>query len=627
MNASSDNVAPGSAIRRYGLLLATAAPFALLLAMTIRHASGRPRWDDWTFVYGAIRYLGDSWNWSYIFAKQGVHLCATTKLHYYAIGRFANWNLLAGVGANMAAVAALFGGVVILIRRTLPKDGAGMLFYPLAALCAFSLCQWPLYFATWGILWMAVSLCLRLGILAADSKIGLAPLTAALCVLAALGSFTTAAGFTLWLAFPVYLVLSGRVNVRPFGPAAIRGLGVFAVGAAAILVLMLLGHGELNEYDREANYLALVETEEYSPLGWCLRHPLKACAFIVCVLGSSAGHGLDSLLGREGEAAHLLVAGVSGTMTLALFLGLLIYARGVGASGNLLRRLSPWLTIALMELATAGLVMIGRAGSNTLDRALSPHYGLVGLEFQFAVFAGAFVVWRHFRDEGGAEALRGSVAGLMPRFGRGLQIAAGFFVAFHLAGLIPAAREIVEDAEARKSQADAGWFARVMPEILLPLPYRKAGIERLELMDKHGAVDIASQEEIAALLASAQTNPAPPIPNGPPRVEMLSQGPDKPVVLAGQFIYAQPGPYDGAHPVVATLVLPNGAEALVSAVAQPTGMASQAGPVFQFQVPLAANPFAAARVKNANALLLDERRFVRVFEGVKGVRQTLNLER
>lgn len=591
----------------------TLAPLALLFGMMIAYSTGRPRWDDWTYVYGVIRHLGETWDWGYVWAKQGVHLSAVPKLYYYAIGRFADWNLQVGLIVNASAIVGVFAGVAMLLRRTLPDGGAARLFYPLAALCSFSLCQWPLFFSTWGILWLALPLYLRLGMLAANTKLKLPALTALLVVLALLGSFTLSAGFPLWVAFPAFLILHGRISFRLGTNEERICLSAFALGAASVLVLMLWTHGELNPYDEEANFLAMSEKQEFSPLGWVLTHPLRAGGFLVCILGSSAGHGLDSLIGRPGQEAHLIVAGLAGAATIALFLGTIASLCAQRFPRELTARLSPWLTIGAMELGMAVLVTIGRAGSNTMERALSPHYGMIGLQFQFAVFVRAYLIWRHIRKEGPGAEVTGVPGRFMSRIGAFFKLVVGFYVTFHLVGHLPAAKAIVYDYEERGTLAHAGYFARVMPDIMLPLPYRKAGMERLELMMAHGVVQIASQEDIAQMMSEARKNPVPGIEGGPPEATLVPGTSPGTVEVKGTFIHAREGLYAGAHPVVATLVFPGGGSAMVSMVARPTGMMSDAGGVFAFQYPLPAKPFAAAKVGHVHLLLQGERRFVRVY--------------
>jgi len=602
-------------VSREGVAILTLAPLALLIGMMSAYSTNLPRWDDWTYVYGAIRHLEETWDWGYVWAKQGVHLSAVPKLYYHAIGRFADWNLKAGLIVNGMAIVGVFVGVAMLLRRTMPDDTASRLFYPLAALCSFSLCQWPLFFSVWGILWLALPLYLRLGMLAANTRLSLPALTALLVGLALLGSFTLSAGFPLWLAFPAFLILHGRISLSGGNRVDRLCLGAFAAGAGLILLLMLGKHGELNPYDEEANFLAMTEAQEFSPLGWALTHPVQASGFLFCILGSSAGYGLDTLIGWSKQDAHLLAAGLAGAAAVALFLATLAYLRARRFPSELTRRLSPWLTIGAMELGMAMLVTIGRAGSNTMERALSPHYGMIGLQFQFAVFAGAWLIWRHYRDECPDAELRGVLAAVMSRLGAVFKCVVGFFVTLHLLGHLPAAKAIVHDHEERGSLANAGYFARVMPDIMLPLPYRKAGMERLELMMTHGVVEIASQEDIARMMSDAQDNPVAGIIGGPPEATIKPGASPGMVEANGTFIYPQEGLYAGAHPVVATLVFPNGGSALVSMVARPTGTVSSAGGVFEFRYTLPANPFAAARVGSVHLLLQDERRFIRVYNG------------
>lgn len=473
------------------LILGSAAPPIWLLAAMLKWAVDFPYWDDWAYLYGTITYLDPGFDWSYVFARQGNHVNASTKLIFYGAYKLAGANLKFCIFLNYVFAWMVCGGMLLLLRRTLPRDGAAWVFYPLAVFFSFSLAQWPVFFSAWGSCWLLLPVFLRAGMLLTDTRLGVFGLGVCLALFSTAASMTLAAGFALWAAFPFYLWLCGRLPQRPLDASGWGALAVWLGGAGLCFVVLSFGPSN----DSTTNFLARDEEPQILMLTWCLENPHRAVGFLLSLLGASSSRITAMAPGLDHDHAAVAMAIGNGGISMLLLLLTLHYAFKVKRDAELLKQLAPWLGIAIVELVMAGLVTAGRAGGFTMYRALSSHYGMIGLQFQFATYVGFYLVWRDLRANG--RQLR------FPMLPKALSIGALVMVAAQLIGQVQLIRDVRENAQQKQFARDAMYFLRALPTSSWPAPLRMVRMHRLDEYDQRNILDLAETEEINRAIANA----------------------------------------------------------------------------------------------------------------------------
>ncbi|MGB0581862.1 MAG: hypothetical protein ACPGVU_19380 [Limisphaerales bacterium] len=491
-----DSVAQPNRCKTAALILGVALPPILLGYAMLQWTVDFPYWDDWAYLWGAFTYLEPDFDWKFIFAKRGNHVNASTKLLFYTVWKLAAGKLTFCFLLNYVLAWMVGGGLLLLLRRTLPRDGCAWLFYPLAALFSFSLVQWPVFFSAWGSCWLLLPVFLRAGMLMTDTRLGLLGLTTALALFSAGAALTLTAGYALWVAFPFYLWLCGLLPKRPLSKAAWGCLALWCSGAALCLVVIFsaskdYGAMEFLERDKESVVLMLT---------WCLENPHRAIGFLLSLLGASSSSVTTIIPGLNNDSAAVAMAIGNGAVSMVMLVLTLRYALRERRDAALLKRLAPWLAIAVVELVMAGLVTLGRAGGFTMYRALSSHYGMIGLQFQFATYVAFYLIWREQRA--GGQAIRFAV---LPK---SLFAGAMLMVAAQLLGQVQLYRDIRGNARQKRFARDAMHFVRILPSASWPPPLRTVRMHRLDKFAAVGVLDLATSEEIEDALANAKDETA-----------------------------------------------------------------------------------------------------------------------
>jgi hypothetical protein len=485
-----------SNLKRAGLVVGLGLPPILLLLAVLRFAVDFPYWDDWAYLYGTIEYLDPARDWTYVFARQGSHINASTKLIFWAAYVFADANLKIIVYLNYLLTWLVFAGMVLLLKRSLPAGGYGWVWYPLAALFSFSLGQWPVFFSAWGSCWLLLPVFLRGGMLLTNTRLGFFGLTVCLAICSLAASLTLAAGFAFWAAFPFYLWLSGRLPARPFSRRHWSAFAVWLAGTAFCFAMLANVFNFGDEYETTTNFLARDNDPPLLMLAWCLEQPHRAIGFMLALLGSSASHVTTIIPGLGSDTAAVSVAIVNGGISFILFALTLGRVFRADRDPELLKRVAPWIAIAVVELVMATLVTVGRGGGYTLYRALSPHYGMIGLQFQFAAYVGAYLLWR--------DSSVSTTRIPLVRYLGGLAVGALAMVLAQLGGQVRLLADVRENAHQKQFARDALYVLRVLPPSSWPAPLRIVRLHRLEEYARRDALSLADQEEIEAQLTRAE---------------------------------------------------------------------------------------------------------------------------
>jgi hypothetical protein len=336
-----------------------------------------------------------------------------------------------------------------------------------------------------------------------ESKVSFNILVISLIVLAMASSMTMVAGFAIWIAFPISVIFSGitRRSLQNSTMWWSAGIWVFAAFAASWFILR--DYGSVSQFDAIANFMAEKNNEQFSPLVACLQQPVRAVMFFLGFLGASAGGGVDQLLG--GTYWHEGIAISFGLLGVVAYAGIVIWLVAAKRSKQLLSRLNPWLVIGAVEMIQAALTTVGRIGGYGIERALSPHYGHVGLQFLFAIGVGCFLTWNDIIEASETCNDMGLIRKRCIRYGGRVLVFFGCLLfALQMFSQRTSFSEIVRHSEQLRYERSSAYFAHAISEEDLPDMLKRTGFERLEFYSDRGVFNVASSQKIELMKKSAK---------------------------------------------------------------------------------------------------------------------------
>lgn len=443
-------------------------------------------------------------DWEFVFARQGSHIVAVPKLGFWLNWEFAGTDLRPLKWFNYLLTWLIFLGVVVLLRRVMKGDRFEYASYFFASLLSFSMSQWLLIFTGWGFCWLLLPLFLRLGMIVGPCAISDLKHTIILLVLSLLASMTLAAGFSLWLFFPIFLWMCGKFDQGWSLKKHLPLLLMWMCGAGLCFWMLSNNYGIQNSYEHEINILAQHDEREFASRAWFLTSPFKAVMYLFTLLGAQSGMMFRGLVGEAWGFMDGVMASFVGAMGLAALIGGVVVIWRSPERKKLMGIVAPWGTIAFMELAIAGLITIGRGGAGSAEHTFSSHYGMVGLQFQIGAWLTLYLA---LRDSKMMDELRASEG--EQSFSWKSMFVCLLMVGFitlnvsHLAGHVARWKQIVDHSEAQAYRQSLEPYISAVAPRHMPPPYPKIGKERFPWMTELGVMKTLPEDEVWSRLEEA----------------------------------------------------------------------------------------------------------------------------